>query len=326
MFSDVRSLLRRITPTGLRGWAALTAAAAVLAVAAAGLAGAFSGSSAGSEAAGSPAAAGSQPSRDHGPQGAGTKLRPGGSPSHRPSKQNAAKQGTAKPATAKSATPKQATKQGGAADARGAATRTSCRSVAHIGDSTSVGLVSPDYLPDPAQRLRARYADVGVRSAWIDASGGRSIVETMPGQANGYEVASSWVSQGYRGCWVIALGTNDTANVSVGSSLGRLGRIERMMAVAHGEPVLWVNVKTLDSTGPWAESNMQIWNSTLRQACTRYPNLRIFDWASVAQDGWFISDGIHYTSVGYAARARMIAAALARAFPQGGRSHSCVVR
>jgi hypothetical protein len=57
---------------------------------------------------------------------------------------------------------------------------TSCRRVAHIGDSTSVGLVSPLDLPDPAQRLAAQYRDVGVRHTWIDASGGRSMVEEPP--------------------------------------------------------------------------------------------------------------------------------------------------
>jgi lysophospholipase L1-like esterase len=35
----------------------------------------------------------------------------------------------------------------------------------------------------------------------------------------------------------------------------------------------------------------------------------------VAQDGWFISDGIHYTSAGYVARSADIAHALAEAFP-----------
>jgi len=68
------------------------------------------------------------------------------------------------------------------------------------------------------------------------------------------------------------------------------------------------------------------WDRTLLRACSRYPNLRIFDWASVARRRWFISDGIHYTSPGYRARARMIANALARAFPQNGQSGGCVVR
>jgi hypothetical protein len=202
---------------------------------------------------------------------------------------------------------------------------TSCRRVAHIGDSTSVGLVSPLDLPDPAQRLAAQYAGVGVRHTWIDASGGRSMVEEMPGQVNGYDTARNMASQGFRGCWVIALGTNDTANVSAGSGVGRMARIQELMSVAHGAPVMWVNVKTLDSSGPWSEANMQLWNGTLLQACHQYPNLRIFAWASAAQDGWFISDGIHYTPAGYAARAHLIAGALARAFPRSGHSAGCVV-
>jgi len=210
--------------------------------------------------------------------------------------------------------------------AAGERQRTSCRAVAHIGDSTSVGMVSADYLPEPAQRLAAQYADVGVRHAWINASGGRSMVEVLPGQVNGYDTARQMVAAGFHGCWVIALGTNDTANVSVGSNVGRLARIQELMSVAHGAPVLWVNVKTLDPSGAWAESNMQLWDDALIQACRQYPNLRVFDWAGVAHDGWFISDGIHYTSAGYAARARLTARALARAFPSTGSSAGCLIR
>ena len=129
--------------------------------------------------------------------------------------------------------------------ARHWALRTSCRSVAHIGDSTSVDLTAAGgNMPDPAQQLPARYAHVGVRHLLLDASGGRSIVEALPGQVNGYNVAENWWNQGYRGCWVFALGTNDTANVSVGSSVGIMARIQEMMSVAHGEPVMWVNTVT----------------------------------------------------------------------------------
>ena len=43
-------------------------------------------------------------------------------------------------------------------------------------------------------------------------------------------------------------------------------------------------------------------------------------------DSWFIPDGIHYTSPGYAARAHLIANALAEAFPaRSAPSTSCVV-
>jgi lysophospholipase L1-like esterase len=203
--------------------------------------------------------------------------------------------------------------------------RTSCTSVAHIGDSTSVGMVSPAWLPDAAQRLAAQYRDVGVRHVQTDASGGRSIVEELPGQQNGYRVATAWYGAGYRGCWVIALGTNDAANIAVGSNVGAQARIAEMMAAAHGEPVLWVNTQTDLTSGPWAESNMQQWNSALVQASAHYPNMRIFNWAAMVQPGWYLSDGIHYTSAGYAIRAAAIAHALTLAFPADGHSKTAVV-
>ncbi len=203
--------------------------------------------------------------------------------------------------------------------------RTSCRSVAHIGDSTSVDLISSADLPDPAQQLLARYAHVGVKHLLMDASGGRSIVEAFPGQVNGYNVAQNWWNQGYRGCWVFALGTNDTANVSVGSAVGLMGRINEMMSVAHGEPVLWVNTVTQLSSGPWSEANEQLWDSTLVSALARYPNMRILNWAAIAQPGWFLPDGIHYNEVGCAVRSQAIADGLARAFPRYGHSDGQIV-
>jgi len=98
-----------------------------------------------------------------------------------------------------------------------------------------------------------------------------------------------------------------------------------MMSVAHGEPVMWVNTRTLLSSGYWANANEQAWDRTLVRALARYPNMRIFDWAKVAQPGWFLPDGIHYNSYGCALRAKAIADALARAFPLHGRSHGRIV-
>jgi peptidoglycan/LPS O-acetylase OafA/YrhL len=205
------------------------------------------------------------------------------------------------------------------------ALRTSCRAVAHLGDSTSEGMVSAVYLANPDQRLVAQYRDVGVQKVVTNIVGANSIVETLPGDINDYDAARDIVSQGFKGCWVIALGTNDTADVAIGSAVGRAQRIEEMMSVAHGEPVLWVDVVSQLNSGPYAESNMQLWNAALRQACSKYPNMRIFDWASLAQPSWFISDGIHYTSAGYAQRAQQIAEAVAKAFPAKGHSGGCVV-
>ena len=209
--------------------------------------------------------------------------------------------------------------------AAASATKTSCRAVVHIGDSTSEGLILPDYLPNPKLRIPAQYRDVGVEKVVTEISGARSIVEVLPGQVNGYQIARSLVRNGYHGCWVFALGTNDTANVSIGSTVSRAARIKEMMSVAHGEPVMWVNLRSLVSGGPYAESNMQLWNTALRQACARYPNLRIFNWAGVVHDSWYISDGIHFTSQGYKYRGNLIAHALAAAFPKHGSNPTCLV-
>jgi peptidoglycan/LPS O-acetylase OafA/YrhL len=215
--------------------------------------------------------------------------------------------------------------------ARGPA-RTSCRAVVHIGDSTSEGLISPDYLPNPRKRIDAQYARVGVTTFIPEISGARSIVETYEGQPNAYTVAERLVRQGYRGCWVLALGTNDTADVYVGSPVSLATRIREMMSLIGNQPVMWVNVKSLVASGPYAESNMLLWNRALIQACASYPDMRVYDWAAAARDSWFIPDGIHYTSAGYAARAYLIAQALAAAFPDQGGGHgagqppSCLVR
>jgi peptidoglycan/LPS O-acetylase OafA/YrhL len=212
------------------------------------------------------------------------------------------------------------------ADARSRAGQSACNSVVHIGDSTSEGLVSPSYLPDPRQRIEAQYARVGASVQHFEISGARSIVETYEGQPNAYEVAERWRSAGYHGCWVLALGTNDAADVYVGSSVDPLARIERMMSVIGEQPVMWVNVKSLLTSGPYAEQNMRAWNAALLKACSLYPDMRVFDWAAIAKQAWFIDDGIHYTTPGYAARSRMIAQALALAFPAVGISSACVVR
>ena len=207
------------------------------------------------------------------------------------------------------------------------ARRTSCQAVVYIGDSTSAGMVMPSYLPDPALRLDAQFAGVGATSQEIEISRARSIVETLSGQANAQEVARQLVRRGFQGCWVLALGTNDTANIYAGSLIGRMARIEQMMSVVGDQPVLWVNLKSLLVSGPYSEGNMQRWDRTLVQACAKYPNMRVFDWASVANDSWFISDGLHYTSEGYAQRARLTAASLVHAFPASGRERdsSCVI-
>jgi peptidoglycan/LPS O-acetylase OafA/YrhL len=193
--------------------------------------------------------------------------------------------------------------------------RTSCTSVVHIGDSTSDGLFSSDYLPNKAQQIPAQYADVGVKTTIDKVVGATSVVESLPGTPNAAKMASQVLKTGYHGCWVIALGTNDTADVAVGSEVSRVARIKQMMGLIGNQPVMWVEVKSLLTSGPYAEPNMKLWNQALQQALPSYPDMRLYNWPAVVQNSWYINDGIHFTSVGYAHRGQMIAEALAEAFP-----------
>ncbi len=203
--------------------------------------------------------------------------------------------------------------------------QTSCDAVVHLGDSTSEGLVSPSYLPDPRRRIDSQYARVGVGRSRMEIEGATSIVELPPDDTNARDAAEEIAAGGYGGCWVIALGTNDSANAAIGSPVGVDERIDLMMSVIGERPALWLTARSLLGGGAYADEHMRAWNAALLRACDRYPNLRVFDWAAAVRDEWFIEDGIHYTSDGYAARAHRIAIALAEAFPAGGRSPDCVV-
>jgi hypothetical protein len=113
---------------------------------------------------------------------------------------------------------------------------------------------------------------------------------------------------------VVALGTNDTANVAAGAGYTRAGAIDAMMTAidpARTARVLWVNTFTTRTTGFYDNANMQLENQALEDARARWPNQRVFDWASIAAGGTApFSDGIHHTTAGYAVRNRSIATAL----------------
>ena len=155
----------------------------------------------------------------------------------------------------------------------------------------------------------------------MQVSGARSIEERFEGEPNAQEVAEIEKAEGFKGCWVLALGTNEAANVAAGSNVSERERIDKMMSIIGDEPVLWVNVRTLpDATEFYSEEGMKKWDEELVSACAAYPNMRVYNWAKDVKDSWFIEDGIHFTSPGYAARAQLIAQALAHAFPAKGKT------
>ncbi|MEI8180930.1 acyltransferase family protein, partial [Aestuariivirga sp.] len=212
-----------------------------------------------------------------------------------------------------------------------AATHTACSKVAHIGDSTSNGLESAEYLPNRKQRISAQYARVGARTAFLDISDARSVVEKLENRPNAQEAAISLKRRNRGGCWVLALGLNEADDVYDHSPWGFSKRVDLMMSIIGKDPVLWVNVKTLLSEGGYSNALMEQWNSAVVAACDKYPNMRAYDWPSDVQTNWFTTDQIHYTSEGYKNRAHFIADALLKAFPASGGpgrtdSRNCLIR
>lgn len=195
---------------------------------------------------------------------------------------------------------------------------TTCEQVVYIGDSTSEGLISTDYLPDPGDRIDAQLKKVGVKTFHPDISGARSIIETWHDLPNAQTAASTYLNQGFKGCWILALGTNDAANFYAGGA-DYPTRIDLMMnLIPQDQPVMWVNVKTLVKTGYYSNQHSIEWDNTLVAEAKKYSNMRVYGWADEVADAWYIDDGIHFTTPGYRERSRRIAKALVNAFPAGG--------
>ncbi len=211
-------------------------------------------------------------------------------------------------------------------DAGAPPTQTSCKRVFYIGDSTSEGVISTNYIPKEKHRLPARLRDIGVSEVETHITDALAIVEEFEGLPSAEEVARQEASEHPHECWILALGTNDAATITRGSNAGPEERIADMMRAIGPQPVLWVDVVSLLSSGYYEESGMERWNRALLAACRDFPTMRVFDWAGVARHSWFIDDGIHYTTPGYVNRTHLIAKALLEAFPKGRPPASgCVV-
>jgi len=194
-------------------------------------------------------------------------------------------------------------------------TTTSCQQVVHIGDSTSVPLFDPASVGGDELTMDQRYRDIGVGTVFPDNDGARAIIEHLDSDPNALEVAQGVRDNGYHGCWVLMVGTNDAANIAAGANISADERIRRMMDVIAGDPVLWVNAVTQRTEDAYRNASMLAWNDELERVAADYPNMHVFDWYDVVQPQWFRNDGIHYTVEGSAQRALLTSKALVDAFP-----------
>ena len=54
--------------------------------------------------------------------------------------------------------------------------------------------------------------------------------------------------------------------------------------------------------------------------------MRVYDWAGEVPDSWFINDGIHFTTRGYAERGKRQLRRLPRPSPRGTSPSECLIR
>lgn len=201
----------------------------------------------------------------------------------------------------------------------------SCQQVIHVGDSTSIGMFAPDQVNNPKATAFSTYIQYGAKDVKDSVFGARATTEgwSDPSSDTSYPSAIESVTQlkemypAEGTCWVIATGVNDAANISAGADMGADERIQMMMDLLGPDAhVMWPMVTTNTNEGHYANSNMQTFNEALKKAENKYPNLRLYDWASEAKPAWFADeDFAHYNSEGNTQRAKRYAAALAHAFP-----------
>ena len=175
-------------------------------------------------------------------------------------------------------------------------TRTGDGDVAVVGDSTT------EQLKDKLMTsLEGANPDGQVL---IDSLGGRSMYE---GNNNGMEAIRNIKSQlnGKKADWVMGMGVNDSANISVGSSVSAKQRIDDAMEELSDQgTVYWplLDIGDTSQTG-YTLDDVSEFNNALKEAEKEYPNLVVTDWDI---DDSEYSDGIHYNQQGMDDRVDMI--------------------
>jgi lysophospholipase L1-like esterase len=161
--------------------------------------------------------------------------------------------------------------------------RSSTRSVTVVGDSLTLGA---------APYLRA---DLAGRVSYLNAVVGRHLNE-------GLAVLQSRRDLGM--VVVVGLGTNDDPRAVTDFRRGVL----EVLARKGPHCVIWVNVFRPAVNG----ASYSGYNATLRALSSRYPRLRVADWATLANrhSEWFGADGVHPSAEGYQARAALMARAV----------------
>lgn len=151
------------------------------------------------------------------------------------------------------------------------------RSIAMVGDSITLG-------SEPA--LRQAFGELSVDLIAIDAENGRRM--TVDGAvSSGLDAVDDVTADGQPDLWVVALGTNDIGHYD-GVQQYRAAVDDVLAALPADVPLVWVGVY-VEADADRSEA----FNETLRAALGERGNATVVDWATTADDGDVLVDGIH---------------------------------
>lgn len=189
-------------------------------------------------------------------------------------------------------------------------TKTTCTTLGVVGDSTGVLLSSQadnSFTPGKSGFPLDSLATSGVRDVEYDVLGGRSFVEGTAG-TNGISAMQRINDRSDPDCWLMIMGTNDAANIAVGSGVGAAERINRVMANADGKPVYWASpvIASFATVNGYTDGYTDDFTAALKRYATKNNKLHVIDskaaYSNAAGknglpstvDGFFEPDGIHY--------------------------------
>ena len=195
--------------------------------------------------------------------------------------------------------------------------KTKCRNVNWVGDSTSIamieegsGTVTPGNNDLATKPLSKALFATGVESITYDISGGRSAIEKINNKPSAVEALEALMKSNPKAdCNVAAIGTNDAANIEVGSNYGAAERLTRLLKVSGKTPLLVTTAAISDSAtaSGYTSATTKEWNDVIR----RLPASNVIDWAEHVKDEYFYPDGIHFNEDGTFARSELAARVMA---------------
>lgn len=202
-----------------------------------------------------------------------------------------------------------------------AATRTRCTEIVHVGDSTSLAMFSDDGVENPDDNAMKVYAATGAHKVVNSSFGARATNQGYEDSPSGNESLRQLIDAGVDSdaCFVIALGTNDAANMNVEGKDRSSEHIEATMdIIGPHHPVLWITTIVNPAGAPrwYDKAVMDSWNSALYAELKTHPNMWVYPWDKDVRPNWFIEgDGVHYNQEGSSERSHRFAQAVINAWP-----------